>query len=490
MVRCKNTLNSEVYSNVHVIVSSQHISAKKKKLVLNSTSLSVLFVGIDSISKMNLVRTMPKTYKFLETHNYYSLKGYTKIGDNTFPNLMAILAGKTWTDVYKFCNPYNHTMNDCDIIWDKFSELGYITAYAEDQTNIGTFNYNRRGFGKAPTDFYFRPYAMAAESLPSHKRFGMYTCAGPETSGERIMNVAKDFAAINHPKFGLFWMNSFSHDNLNLPSSMDEKVESFLKEIHSHLDNTIFIFLSDHGFRFGEIRYTHTGWLEERLPFIYIHLPKNFKERYPIQFNNFITNTKRLTTPYDLHVTLQEVLHLANDSYKMKPSLACPKCHSLFQEIEEWRTCKDGAIDQHWCLCSGHSYVNPLSKIVQDTSEFIVSQVNSLIKSSKEGHKCAHYYLKKVVSSGMSEKYLNDRNESVNFFLIMLETRPPAMFEATVEFGQRNNKPVFRLLGDISRTNRYGSNSKCVDNWIKKYCYCDGLFTSIKSAICNFLNCV
>ncbi|XP_063931698.1 uncharacterized protein LOC135143718 isoform X3 [Zophobas morio] len=492
LVKCKSPINSEIYSNVHAILNPEHVHQKLQQ-DWTTTPMSVLFVGIDSISKMNLVRTMPKTYKFLEEHDFANLRGYTKIADNTFPNLMAILTGKTWIQVYDQCDPKKNKINNCDIIWDKFNDLGYITAYAEDESSIGTFNYNRKGFGSPPTDFYFRPYMIAAENLPSIRRFGMHTCSGPETSGERIMNLAKDFAFSfeKNPKFGLFWMNTFSHDNVNLPSSMDEKVEAFLEDIYDHLDNVVLVFFSDHGFRFGDIRYTHTGWVEERLPFIYVHLPKTLKQLRPTEVGHFLTNTRRLTTPFDLYMTLQDILAFTNQSYEVQPSLACPKCHSLFREVDEARTCKDGAIEQHWCMCSGHSYVNPSTQIVVDTAQYIVFEVNSLIQASESGHKCAFYYLKKIVSSGMSELYLNENNQTVHYMLIMLETRPPAMFEATVEVASQPHKlPRFRLLGDISRINRYGDNSKCINDSLKKYCYCDGLFTSIKSAICNFLNCV
>ncbi|RZC33112.1 uncharacterized protein BDFB_011070, partial [Asbolus verrucosus] len=470
MVKCKTALDMEIYSNVHAIISPEHVSKQKRECEWTKKPFGVLFVGIDSISKMNLVRTMPRTHQFLENHDFMNLKGYTKIADNTFPNLVAILTGKTWKQVYEHCDPGKNKLNNCDIIWDKFSDLGYVTAYAEDETAIGTFNYDRKGFSSPPTDFYLRPYLIAAEKLPSRKRFGMHTCAGPESSGERIMNLAKDFAVTfeQHPKFGLFWMNTFSHDNLNLPSSMDEKVELFLKDIYHHLQNTILVFFSDHGFRFGTIRYTHTGWLEERLPFIYIYLPESFKERHVEEYNNFLLNTKRLTNPFDIYMTLQDILFFANESYSIQPSLACPKCQSLFKEVDEARSCKDGAIEQHWCMCTGHSYVNPNRKIVKETAQFVVSEINTFIKSSKEG---------------MSESYLNEKNQSVNFFLLMIETRPPAMFEATVEVAQSRRPPEFRLLGDISRTNRYADNSKCIEDSLKKYCYCDGLLTSIKSAI-------
>ncbi|KYB29144.1 uncharacterized protein LOC664132 isoform X2 [Tribolium castaneum] len=490
LVLCKNSLGSEIYKNVHAVVTPRDLPPRKKQLPQTSNFTGVVLVGIDSISKLNLVRTMPKTYTFLEGHDFLNLRGYTKIDDNTFPNLMAILTGKRWEEVYKHCAPDKNTMNNCDIIWDKFNDLGFITAYVEDMTEIGTFNYNNRlGFGAPPTDFYFRHYMIASERLPSIRR--SHTCSGPENTGERIMNLAKDFLTIKHyPKFGLFWMNSFSHDNINLPSSMDEKIVSFLKDIYDRLDNTILVFFSDHGFRFGDIRNTHTGWLEERLPFIYLHFPPTFKQQYSKEYLNFLINTKRLTTPFDLHMTLQDVLLLANQSYKVRPSQACPKCHSLFQEIQESRTCEDAAIDQHWCVCKGHAYINPLTPIVQKAADFMVGKINAIVRSGDGGNLCAHYYLKKVTSSGLSDEYQNEANQSVSFLLIMIETRPPAKFEATIEIGAKGNKPDFRLLGDISRTNRYGDNSKCIKNWLQKYCYCDGLFTSIKSAICHFLNCI
>jgi hypothetical protein len=189
MVKCKTSLGV-IYSNVHAAISSRHVpeSKMKRNWTSETTPFGVLFVGIDSISKMNLVRTMPKTYEFLRGRDFYDLKGYTKIGDNTFPNLMAILTGKTWTQVYEQCDPKKNKMSNCDTMWDKFSDLGYIMAYTEDESTMGIFNYNRKGFASPSTDFYMRPYV---EQLPSIKKCGMHTCSGPENSGERIMNLAQ-----------------------------------------------------------------------------------------------------------------------------------------------------------------------------------------------------------------------------------------------------------------------------------------------------------
>ncbi|KAJ8931099.1 hypothetical protein NQ314_016035, partial [Rhamnusium bicolor] len=379
-VVCSNPF-AEVYTNVHATA----IPTENQKSGDRGNRFSVLLVGIDSISKLNLRRTMPKTYRYLED-NFINLKGYNKIGDNTFPNLMAILTGQNKAQLEKNCST-KVKLNNCDIIWDTFRTFGYVTAYAEDECNIGTFNYDR------PVSFK------------------------------------------NVPSFGLFWMNSYSHDDINIPSAMDEKVLEFLGDTRfkSSLNNTIMVFFSDHGFRFGDIRYTHTGWLEERLPFIYFHVPTSFQNSFPKKYRELLVNTQRLTTPYDIYNTLQEVLKLGNRTYKSKRSIGCPNCQSLFKEIDDLRTCKKAAVDQHWCTCTGHIYINPKDDLVILVAEFVVKEINSYVKSFTEGRSCSRYVLKKVITAGMSQSYQNELNETVHYFLVIIETKPDAMFEATVE---------------------------------------------------------
>src|SRR5699024_5477374 len=147
MVKCTSPVNSHLYSNVHAVISPNLVSSKRFQ---EEPPLSVLLVGIDSMSKMNLVRTMPKTFQFLE-QDFVNLKGYTKIADNTFPNLMAILTGRTSSQIYEYCNPTRNNLNECGFIWDEFSDLGYITAYAEDESSYSSFHYDPfKGFKDNP----------------------------------------------------------------------------------------------------------------------------------------------------------------------------------------------------------------------------------------------------------------------------------------------------------------------------------------------------
>jgi len=44
---------------------------------------SVLMLGIDSISRVNLIRAMPKTAQYLYDNDWFELAGYNKVGQNT-----------------------------------------------------------------------------------------------------------------------------------------------------------------------------------------------------------------------------------------------------------------------------------------------------------------------------------------------------------------------------------------------------------------------
>lgn len=61
-------------------------------------------------------------------------------------------------------------------------------------------------------------------------------------------------------------------------------------------------------FRFAEVRNTLQGKLEERLPFFSFIFPDWFKRKFSKEYHNFQTNTKRLTTPFDVHATLADIL--------------------------------------------------------------------------------------------------------------------------------------------------------------------------------------
>ena len=165
-----------LYQNLHSIVVDKklpHVSLNNETSLgdgeMNGTTwkrYSVMLFGIDSISRLNFIRTMSNTKTFLEHHNWTWLEGYNKVADNTFPNLIAILTGMNVSQLFNTCYPSQDTrLDDCPFLWNEYSKQGYLTAYFEDEVQIGTFNFERYGFLNAPTDYYGRPYMMAGEAL-------------------------------------------------------------------------------------------------------------------------------------------------------------------------------------------------------------------------------------------------------------------------------------------------------------------------------------
>jgi hypothetical protein len=184
---------------------------------------------------------------------------------------MAILVGYNNTLAYNVCEPRNlGKLEQCPFVWKDFRDNGYVTAYGEDETSISSFNYHKLGFTVPPTDYYQRPYMMAAEkNLKIKRKHSLTFCLGYNHSVDHIYQYALDFATMykNDPSFGIFWANTFSHNDVSDPSSMDLKINGYLFELEKRgiLNNSMVIFFSDHGIRFGPVRHLVTGWFKLKI---------------------------------------------------------------------------------------------------------------------------------------------------------------------------------------------------------------------------------
>jgi len=59
--------------------------------------LGVAVIGIDSISRLNFMRQMVKSYNFINKEmNGDVMQGFTKVGENTFPNVIPMLTGRSF----------------------------------------------------------------------------------------------------------------------------------------------------------------------------------------------------------------------------------------------------------------------------------------------------------------------------------------------------------------------------------------------------------
>uniref|UniRef100_A0A1B6C7V4 Uncharacterized protein n=1 Tax=Clastoptera arizonana TaxID=38151 RepID=A0A1B6C7V4_9HEMI len=482
-VECR--LNSTViYKDFHAFVPLKEHVENRCSVVHNKSAVSVLVVGVDAVSRLNFYRQMPRTAAFLkENFNMVEMFGYNKVEDNTFPNLIPVLTGLSVEELKNTCWPTSNTVFDkCPIIWKNFSSRGYRTMFAEDASWMGTFIYTKRGFQRQPTDYYTRIFnKLSEEEIGNEKRLNANLCIGKRLSAEVLLGYASKFVTtmLNKLSFGFVWGASLTHDFLNLPSYGDRHYVTFFRRLSNLgvFNNTILIFMSDHGIRWGEIRGTYQGYLEERLPFLFVAYPGWFKKKYTTAVSNLRRNAHKLTTPFDLHETLKDLLHLENleqENIKQRYStLNETRGISLFLPIFEKRTCHKAGIAEHWCTCHQAVNVPTNHSMVKHSVDFLMKYINNLLLPFPQ---CSTLTLKEILTSRLEKPTahlsINTTDAGIQDYMLTVQTVPGnALFEATVRFNA--NKHTFSLAGSISRINLYGEQSYCVSHFrMKLYCYC------------------
>jgi phosphoglycerol transferase MdoB-like AlkP superfamily enzyme len=107
--------------------------------------------------------------------------------------------------------------------------------------------------------------------------------------------------------FAYISIADLTHDDFNTAGYLDEPTHKLMTKLFEEnlVEDTVIFFFSDHGIRLGAITSTHSGSIEARLPFMFIHLPKGYMNEYR---DILSVNQYRLTTPFDIHSTLLHIL--------------------------------------------------------------------------------------------------------------------------------------------------------------------------------------
>nr|XP_019550987.2 uncharacterized protein LOC109420969 [Aedes albopictus] len=449
--------------------------------------LSMMILGIDSVSRLNFHRQMNLTAEMvIERLRGVELFGYNKVGDNTYPNLVPVLTGLDVDELSAACLPNsNSTFDLCPFIWKKFGATGYRTFYAEDSSTMETFNYLKKGFRNQPTDYYLRSFFRQADSsIGYNKKVNAKLCLGGRNPTQILVEYARKVVSAmkNRLSFSLLWACTMTHDLLNYPSLVDADYRNLLEHMEQEgfLNKSAVILLSDHGIRWGNYRNTYQGMMEERQPFLYILLPTWFQHRYPSAYRNLRKNRQQLTSHFDLYETLKDLSNpslLSQSAIKLRSlelldTKPVPRGISLFLPISPTRNCEDAGIAPHWCTCHDHMPIVTNDYRVVSVARYTVNHLNQMLKKYPQ---CStlHLYSIEDASLGISTEEIISKKPINQFSDISVRflTRPgEAEFEATVRIDSFNRSS---LTGSVSRTNLYGKQSYCVDDYrMKLYCFC------------------
>lgn len=502
LVNCKNDGGRVIYEKLHHTIDYKSRLQQYKLLDESMEHLNVYVFGMDSLSRLAAERTIPITLRYIEENlKGYIMKGYTKVGANTFPNLVSLMTGKICFS--KELPPYAEHLDPYPFLWKNFSNSGYATMFAEDLPDMGTFSY-WKGFKEQPSMHYMRPFYLALDKfgLPNTRRallalensninIGSTSalCVKNTPKHKFYMNYYKQFIEFygRKRKFSLGWLNELTHEYDNLVQLADRDFMLFFKWMKDSgkLDNSVLIVMSDHGIMQRSVKNTLGGRTENRMPLFAIVVPPHIKAKYPHIPQNLRKNTKRLTTVYDAHETLVDILEsdFLRSQTVLNENEKLPRGISFFREIPEKRSCDDAAIPGDYCVCNSYDQMDVGSTESKDVAQFLVSYINQVL--SKQGDKCAKLHISAIKDFFFVKSNLQRHREREEFslrnifgfdpevkkFLSVFETVPGhALFEATVS---TNEKGSYDVIGRVNRVNRYGNQSWCIeDKFAKPLCYC------------------
>lgn len=441
-------------------------AATRSQLNTTKERLNIVIVGLDSVSRLNSLRHLKRTRAFLlEEMNAIEFYGYNKVGDNSFPNQVPLLTGKSAEEAMAL-SPDKYFDNQ-DFIWDKYAGLGYRTFFLEESPRYGLFNYLLKGFRAAPTDYYCRPMIFAIDNS-RFKKFigGGKGCVGSNVQTAMYLDYFTSLVTFlgNRSYFTYTWISDVTHDNLNSAGFADEPFLRTFQRLNKSgvMDKSLVVFLSDHGMRYGPIRQTLIGKYEDRMPFMFLILPPEFRQKYPEAVKNLRLNQHRLTTHYDLHATLMELADFPNDM----PSFQTEHGLSLLREVPENRTCREAFIAPHWCCCHETGQFplsNPLSKKM---ANFVLRTINGWLQNGAPG-KCVRLQLRKVVDV---YEVTVDTSGDTRYFWVTVKFFPgEGLLESTVAVNGTGAMNAER----VSRLDWHGAQSACVkDHHLELYCVC------------------
>lgn len=284
-----------------------------------------------------------------------------------------------------------------------------------------------------------------------------------------------------------------SHDDYNLVQTLDDHWTNGFRKMYKEnlFNNTLLFIMADHGRRFGRIRQSQSGKVEEKLPILITIPPPWFKTVFPKSYSNMLKNRDRLVTVFDLHETLKHFLNFTDFGGIGNLS---QRGISIFQEIPEHHTCNDASIRPHYCACLDWVPIKNSSSNarIHKAVSIIISEINKWLKVT-DGL-CAHVNLKSIISAHVFKPSSNvmafkktsdydnyfpdlaaDKQLTWIYYQIRFTTTPgDGDWEFTVTYFLDSKQYRFKE-NNLSRLNKYGDGPKCIISThpeLRPYCYC------------------
>ncbi|XP_028966419.1 uncharacterized protein LOC100906835, partial [Galendromus occidentalis] len=461
---------------------------RRAQTILDKTAAvdrtNVLVLGVDSVSYLNAYRHLRNSLAYVRTElQAVELRGYVKVGDNSFPNQNPLIDGMNETEAMGYSDRGFFDRIVDRMIWSEFMDVGYRSLFLEESPSFGLYHYHLKGFKRTPADYYTYPLLKSLEKSPL--RFvtgGFVPCHAGSTTTEMYLDYINRFAVMLSSRqsnfFAYVWLSDIPHDKMNAVGNMDSILTRHIKTLARDgvLNNTALVFLSDHGIRFDTIRTTTIGKYEDRMPFAFVAMPRRFCESHPKECGRLESNALRLTTHYDVHAALRDLIQIEGP-VPGRRAIKTNRGVSLFSEIPFNRTCSDASIDPMWCTCavdtaagSKTGELPAVSGLAHRLAIALEKRLNSIV----DKRLCHTHALSKVLEV---QRVQGPNEPADQYFWVTASFSPGnSIFEATVVLFKNGSISAGK---SISRCNMYWGTAWCVaDHWMEKFCHCKSWYTS------------
>ncbi|XP_037294066.1 uncharacterized protein LOC119189168 [Manduca sexta] len=256
------------------------------------------------------------------------------------------------------------------------------------------------------------------------------------------------------------------------------------------MEDTLLIVMGDHGAKYDTLRKTYQGRIEERLPLVAVRLPSKLVKARPRALASLKANAEVLTSPYDLHTTLLDVVGLMkHKSQHYVPGSDLPRGMSWLGPIPKSRSCGEAGILPHWCACAKWRNMSTSNVMYKKAAAYLLDYINNMTRERRDV--CLERTLQSIqwVLIYMPHREMLKKVERGMFgvgkpvvgidkrqYQVKIVTDPAdGMFEASMVYYVRE-RYFMMSEKDVSRINAYGHEPHCIEAThphLLKYCYCN-----------------
>jgi len=328
---------------------------------------NIIMCYFDALGREHFFRKMKKSAEFLNNYYWDNKNKKKKISSYQFFKYQNF-AGWTDKNVYPMYYGTPFMVNGTHFI-KNYREAGYITARTNNLCSVEVFPlYDWNYETLKGIEFDHEHYGLFCDpnfiepAAPFSSLIGCYSfrrkCSYGTDSFNHIFKYGLEFlkAYKDQPKVLHIALNDAHESSGETIYYLDEPFKNFLSEVIEKYfdDESIIIFLSDHGNAMPDINYllkSQDAEYERFLGTLFFFLPDNFNK---LNFTALKINEQRLITPYDIRATLLDFVYV-NDDKNIHSKKGQPldvevnglkrNCASYYPDFY-----KDGKID-YACRC-------------------------------------------------------------------------------------------------------------------------------------------